>query len=514
MKPRTGLDQGQLFKPRPPELRLTYEDLFPGEGIFDNFAGGGGISTGTVQATGRPVDAALNHDPEAIAMHRANHPETRHYCEDITEVDPVDVAGGRPVGLVWFAPDCTHFSKSKGAQPLDNKRRGLANVVIDWARKVKPRIIMLENVEEFEDWGPLREDGRPDRERLGQYFRPWLASLIDAGYHVEFRCLVAADYGAPTKRKRFFLVARRDRRPIVWPEPTHGEGRPAPWRAAAEIIDWSIPTRSIFGRPKSLAEATERRLALGVHRFVVEDPDPFVIRYDADSLIAPFIIRHGHGHTSKKTGAGIVPGKGMPGVFRGQRLGVPLGTITTRDDKDLAVAFLTKHYGGKKGHQTPGSSLRSPTGTITARDHHSLTVGFLTKFYGTSTGSSLRQPVPTITGQGQHIGAVAAFLTKYYSASGRVQGQSARAPLHTITTKARFGLVTIASTPYQVTDLGMRMLKPHELFAASDFPDDYIIDPEFNGKTLTQEAQVRLCGDAAPPCYARALVQANARKAA
>lgn len=541
MKDRGHLAQGSLFVPRAPELRVTFEDLFPGEDLFDNFAGGGGVSTGTVQAAGKPVHAALNHDPEAIAMHRANHPETRHYCEDITKVDPREVCRGKKPGLAWFAPDCGHHSKAKGGKPRDNKSRGLAHVVIQWAKTVRPRIIMVENVEEFEDWGPLNDNGRPDREHLGEYFRPWVAELVDAGYQVEWRLLVGADYGAPTTRKRFFLVARCDARPIVWPEPTHGKGREHPWRAAAEIIDWRIPTRSIFDRARPLAPASMQRIFLGVDRFVLRCAEPFIIpvthprdarvhslreplrtvtaaKRGEFALVSPFIIRHGH--TSKKTGAGLVQGPGLPGIFRGQPLSQPLGTVTTRDDKNLVIPFFTKHYGGENGHQTPGSSADRPLGAVTARDHHSCTAvelehveaSFITKYYGTSIGADARLPLPTVTASGNHLGEVRAFLVKYYGASGRFQGQSLRDPLHTVTTKARFGLVEVYGETYQLADIGTRMLTPRELFRAQDFPDSYIIDPEFNGRSLTKEAQTRCAGNAVVPCIARALVLANARE--
>lgn len=545
MKDRAHLAQTSLFTPRAPELRITFEDLFPGEDIVDNFAGAGGASTGTVQASGRPVTMALNHDPEMVRIHEVNHPETRHYCEDITTVDPRAICRERRIGLAWFAPECGHFSKSKGAKPRDSKSRGLARVVIDWAKLpkgVRPRMILVENVEEFEDWGPLNDNGRPDRAHLGEYFRPWVAELQSAGYRVEWRLLVGADYGAPTTRKRFFLIARCDGKPIVWPEATHGQGREKPWRAAAEIIEWDKPTRSIFDRKKPLAEASLRRIFLGIDRYVLRCAEPFIIpvTHQGDSrvhslrdpvrtitaakrgefaLVSPFIIRHGH--TSRKTGAGIVQGPGLPGIFRGQSLDKPLGVITTRDDKNLVVPLFTKHYGGTNGHQTPGSPAKAPLGSVTARDHHACTAAelerveasFITKYYGTSVGSDMRLPLPTVTASGNHLGEVRAFLVKYYGANGRFQGQSLRDPLHAVTTKARFGLVTIYGIDYQLVDIGTRMLTPRECYRGQDFPDRYIIDPEFNGKTLSKEAQVRGAGNAINPCIARALVAANARAA-
>lgn len=542
MKDRGYLAQGSLFHARAPELRVTFEDLFPGEDLVDNFAGAGGGSTGTVQASGRPVTMALNHDPEVVRIHEVNHPETRHYCEDITKVDPRELCRGRKIGLAWFAPECGHFSKSKGAKPRDSKSRGLARVVVDWCKAVRPRLVMVENVEEFEDWGPLNDNGRPDRDRLGEHFRPWVAAIQEAGYAVDWRLLVGADYGAPTTRKRFFLIARCDGRPIIWPEPTHGKGRSLAWRTAAEIIEWDRPTRSIFDRPKPLVEASLRRIFLGVDRYVLRCADPFIIpcTHQGDArtyslrdplrtvtaakrgefaLVSPFIIRHGH--TSKKTGAGVVQGPGLPGIFRGQSLEKPLGVVTTRDDKNLVVPLFTKHYGGANGHQTPGSPADAPLGSVTVRDHHSVTAAhlerieasFITKYYGTSTGSDMRLPLPTVTATGSHLAETRAFLVKYYGAGGRFQGQSLREPLHTVTTKARFGLVEIYGADWQLADIGTRMLTPRELYRAQDFPDDYIIDPEFNGKTLSKEAQTRGAGNAINPCIARALVAANARAA-
>jgi DNA (cytosine-5)-methyltransferase 1 len=442
--------------------------------VIDNFAGGGGASTGIEAALGRPVDIAINHSPAAIAMHAANHPETKHFCENIWEVDPVLACGGRPVGLAWFSPDCTHFSKAKGSQPLKKEIRGLAWVVIRWARAVQPRVIVLENVEEFQTWGPLAEGGRPDPASAGADFRAWLAQLRGCGYEVEFTLLTAADYGTPTTRRRLFLVARRDRSPIVWPTATHGPGRPAGgWRAAAEIIYWSLPSPSIFERRRPLAEATLKRIAAGIRRYVVEADDPFIIP-----------VTH-------------------QGDERVHGIDEPVRTITGAHRGELALIdpFL-------------------PLGTVTGRDHHALTAAFLTKFYGTSIGSSPAAPMPTVTSGGNrgggHIAEVRAFLTKFYSAGGDGRGQNMSLfdPLHTLTTKARFGLVTIAGEQYQIADIGMRMLQPHELFAAQGFPDDYEIRPFHNGKPLTKTNQTMLAGNSVCPQVAEAIVAANARKAA
>lgn len=465
---------------RPPVLRAS---LGADELVVDSFAGGGGASTGIEAAIGRPVDIAINHDPIAIAMHRQNHPSTRHYVEDIWAVDPREACGSRPVGLAWFSPDCTHFSRAKGNVPRSKEIRGLAWVVIRWAREVAPRIIILENVEEFATWGPLDAAGRPDRERTGETFREWLGQLTDLGYAVEFRPLVAADYGTPTTRRRLFLVARRDGHGVVWPAATHGAGRPAPWRPAAEVIDWSLPCPSIFGRRRPLAEATMRRIAAGIRRFVLTSAEPF-----------------------------IVPVKSWSGGGNGPRgIDEPMRTVTAskRGEFALVSAFLARHFGG-----VVGRDARQPVPTVTARDHHSLGVAWLTKFYGTArAGSSAGDPVPTITAGagGGHLAAVRAFLVKYYGAGG--QQQALFDPLHTVTAKARFGLVTIHGQDYQIADIGMRMLQPHELFKAQGFPEGYEIE-HADGRRLTKTQQVALAGNSVCPPVAAAVVGAQLRNGA
>jgi DNA (cytosine-5)-methyltransferase 1 len=544
--------------------------LLPGEGIADNFAGGGGASCGIEDGLGRAPDIAINHDARAIAMHAANHPNTKHFQENILEVDPKMAMGGRPVGLAWFSPDCTDFSKAKGTKPRSKETRALAWVVIRWAREVRPRIIMLENVEEFEGWGPLDENGKRIKEFEGDIFRQWVAELRALGYAVEYRQLVAADYGTPTTRKRLFLIARCDGAPIVWPEATHGNGRPLRWRAAFEIIDWSLPCPSIFDRRRPLAPATLARIAKGMQRYVIDAADPFIVpvTHPRDSrvhgidepvrtitgaargelalvepftvpvrshggggndprsldqplrtvtctkrgefaVVEPFVVRHGH--YSTKTGAGIIEGRGA-GTFRGQPLDKPLSTVCATNDKHLVCPIVTKHYGGVTGHRVDRA-----LGTVTAKDHHALSVAFMTKFYGTSVGQEMRAPVPTVTSGagrgGGHIAEVRAFLTKFYSAAGNPRSQNMElfGPLHTVTAKARFGLVTVHGVDYQVVDIGMRMLQPHELFAAQGFPDDYDIAPWFNGKPLTKTAQTDLAGNAVNRQVAEALVLANCR---
>lgn len=462
--------------------------LLDGELVVDNFAGGGGASTGIEAALGRPVDIAVNHTPEAIAMHRANHPRTKHYCENIWDVDPREACGSRPVGLAWFSPDCTHFSRAKGGQPRSKEVRALAHVVIRWARAVKPRTILLENVEEFQTWGPLDEKGFPIKAREGEDFRAWLAELSACGYDVSFRSLVAADYGAPTTRKRLFLVAqRRGAAPVVWPTATHGKGRPMPWRTAAEIIDWSLPCPSIFGRKRPLADATQRRIAAGLRRFVLESARPFIVPVT---------------HTT--SGDRVHP------------IDAPLRTITTAKGGEFALVAPTlvqTGYGEREGQRPRALDIERPLGTVVSSGKHALVAAWLTKHYGGVFGHEMERTLGTVTSRDHHS-LTTAFLVKYYGADGAPTAQqSLFDPLHTVTTKARFGLVTIAGDDYQIAGIGMRMLSPRELFAAQGFPDDYQIDVEFRGKPLTKTAQIELAGNSVCPDAARALVEANAHGA-
>lgn len=428
-------------------------DLFR-EIIVDNFAGGGGASTGIEMATGLSVDIAINHDPAAIKMHKANHPDTEHYCESVWDVDPVKAVKGRKVGLAWFSPDCKHFSKAKGGKPKDKNVRGLAWIAVKWAIAVKPRVIMLENVEEFQTWGPLDENGYPIKGKEGDTFRSFVKSLEALGYEVQFKELKACDFGAPTTRKRFFMVARNDGKQIYWPEPTHGDpknlavqvGKLKPWRTAGEIIDWNIGTPSIFSRKKPLADNTLRRIARGIQRFVIDNPKPFIVRI---------------GQT------------GFGGDRLQYELEKPLTTITTKAEHCLVTPFLATYY-----TETTDNGVR---------------------------GQTLAEPIATIP-TANRFGLVNAFLTKYY---GSDVGQSANEPLHTITTKDRFGLITLKGQDYKIVDIGMRMLQPHELYAAQGFPEQYVIDRDHEGKPYPKTAQVARCGNAVPPPFADALVRAN-----
>ncbi len=436
--------------------------------VVDIFAGGGGASTGIEAALGRPVDVAINHDPVALAVHRANHPGTHHLTADVWEVRPREATGGRPVDVLWLSPDCRHHSRAKGSKPKSDSVRSLAWVAIRWAADVRPRIIFLENVPEFEDWGPLNEQEMPDRARRGLTFRRWCGRLRGLGYHVEHRILDASEYGAPTKRRRLFIVARRDGRPIRWPEPTHGDRGRRPLRAAAECIDWTLPCPSIFDRKKPLADKTLARVAAGIRRFVLETPTPYVVDGAANALI--------------QTGYGERNGQ-APRVLN---LMEPLGTIVAGGSKHALVsAFLASHYGGEVG-----IPLTRPMRTITAKDHHGLVHTVLSNAPGS---------------QVFRVAEVRAFLTAYYS-TGSPGGQSVLEPLRTVTTRHRLGLVMVAGDEYQIVDVGLRMLRPHELLAAQfgRFAAGYDLSA-----AVTQSAQIRLVGNSVPPEVAESLVRAN-----
>ena len=460
-------------------------DLFR-EIIVDNFAGGGGASTGIEMATGLSVDIAINHDPAAIAMHKVNHPDTEHYCESVWDVDPVKAVKGRKVGLAWFSPDCKHFSKAKGGKPVEKKIRGLAWIAVKWAIAVKPRVIMLENVEEFKTWGPLNEEGYPDERYKGKTFNSFIKALESLGYKVEFKELRACDYGAPTIRKRFFMVARCDGKPIVWPKATHGDptslevqsGKLKPWRTAEEIIDWSIGTPSIFERKKPLSENTLRRIARGIERFVINNPRPFIVRIS-------------------QTG------------FGGNRLQYevekPLTTITTKAEHCLVTPFLATYYTETTENGVRGQTLQQPIATIPTANRFGLVTAYVAQHFKNSFGHKIDKPLGSITTVNK-ASLVTAFLMKYY---GSDNGQSIEDPLHTITTKDRFGLVTLKGQDYQIVDIGMRMLQPHELYSAQGFPNEYIIDRDFEGKPYPKTQQVARCGNAVPPPFADALVRAN-----
>ena len=577
--------------------------MIHGELIVDNFAGGGGASTGIEMATGYSVDIAINHDPEAIKMHKANHPNTKHYCENVWAVDPVKACNGHPVGLAWFSPDCKHFSKAKGGKPKDKNIRGLAWVACRWAGLVRPRVIMLENVEEFKTWGPLNRGHHPIKAKQGKTFEKFVQQLNDLGYTVEFKELIAADYGAPTMRKRFFLIARCDGKPIVWPEPTHAPadsekvkaGLLEPYVGAYTQLDFSLPCPSIFDTSEEikekygiravrpLAQKTMDRIARGFIKFVLNNPKPFIIQCNHGGERRPNDIREPMPTITGKHGYGIVepymvqigqtgfakdrskdvreplttivsknehcliepmlapymgtnttnhPGgnckdpihtittgnqqclisptliqyhseTSKDGV-RGQTIKDPIMTVDSSNRYGLVASFLHKYYDG--GYKGAGETVENPLPTVTAWDHNSVVTANLIQMNNHCDGKDIRQPLPTITAGDGHFGEVRAFLIKYY---GQGTGQDIKDPLDTVTAQDRFGLVTINGTDYQIVDIGLRMLEPRELYGCQGFPDDYIIDHDYTGRTYPRSEQVRRCGNAVCPPIPAALVRAN-----
>lgn len=665
-------------------------DLF-----VDNFAGGGGASTGIETAIGRSVDIAINHDPDAIAMHKANHPKTKHYCENIWQVDPKEACGENSVALAWFSPDCTHFSRAKGGKPVEKNIRGAVVGVIKWALAVRPKVIMMENVSEIQTWGPLipatdRKTGKvlkivgyghkkgsrhgapktvvsepgeivpaeqclmvPDPERKGETFEGFISALTTGlekshsafkeccealeisedskeaetiakglGYELQWKVLRSCDYGAPTTRTRFYLIARCDGKSIVWPEATHAPrksadvicGKKRPYRTAAECIDWSVPATSIFERKKPLAENTLKRIARGIKKFVIDNPEPFIIHYkfenDPESvneplstvtavnshyiaipnivtvnhsgdgfrgqdineplntvtakngyeivtptimcnntgntgaaieepcptvttgnrhfLVAPSIVPIGYGeHQNQKPRVndieeplGTVVGSGKhylcaPTLIqyhsetaddevRGQDVQEPIKTVDTSNRYALSVAHIMKNYGG--GYTGAGSDAKEPLDTVTAKDHNSLVTAHIMTMRNNMDGQKVDEPLSTVSCSGAHHAEVQAFLVKYYSGGA---AKSIEEPLDTVTTRERFGLVTIHGQEYIITDIKMRMLEPRELFRAQGFPEDYIIEHDADGNPYPRNKQVARCGNAVTPPVPAALVRAN-----
>lgn len=429
------------------------------EGIIINcFAGGGGASQGIEQALNRPVDIAVNHDPQAIRMHKVNHPHTLHLTEDIFTVDLERYVAGRHVALMWASPDCTSHSKAKGGQPRNRGLRILPWAVYKHARKLLPDVIIMENVEEIQQWGPLNAAGFPVKERAGEEYRRFIAAMQHIGYAFDCREMIAADYGAPTTRRRWYAVFRRDGKPIRFPMPTHSRSGlwGEKWRPCGDYIDWTDPGVSIFGRQKPLAEATMRRIANGVRKFIIENPAPYIVQ---DSRTAAFLIQY-HAETQK--------------------------------------------------HECRGQSLAEPVKTIDTSNRYALVSAFLTKFYRTGTGQSCSEPLHTVTASGTHFGLVSAFLIKYYSTGG---AQSPDEPVHTIRTHDCFGLVTVPvvidGTEYIIADICLRMLKPEELKRMQGFPADYIIDRDADGKPYPKTQQVARIGNSVVPVMAQKLVEAN-----
>lgn len=514
---------------------------FLDEIIVDNFAGGGGASTGIELAAGRPVNIAINHDAAAILLHKTNHPHTEHIQASVWDVDPEELCAGRPVGLAWFSPDCKHFSKAKGAALVDRNIRGLAWIVLRWAGTVRPRVIILENVEEFQTWGPVRK-GKPVKSKSGQTFRKWLSQLEALGYAVEYRELVAADYGAPTTRKRFVLIARCDGQPIRWPERTHAprdseevkSGKCKPWRSAAEIIDWTVPMYSIFASKQEikekygvnavrpLADNTLRRIIRGVDKFTIKSGKPFIV--ECNPTMEPF--------TFSNTGGSV-----------GSPADEPVHTIRTAGGQVLAAANLIQYH-TEQSEDVRANGLDASLPTVDASNRYGLTAAHLVEFYGNGQAIDPEEPMHTVTSHDREA-LIATHIVKF---KGPDIGQSPDDPLQTVTAINPFALASVKTVKYApgtdlgywpqirallnkycgyaiaddeilllwirgawryICDISMRMLTPRELYNAMGFPPDYIIEHDYTGKPYPKSQQVARCGNAVCPQMASAVVRVN-----
>lgn len=545
--------------------------MINGELIVDNFAGGGGASTGIEMATGYSVDIAINHDPEAIRMHQTNHPSTKHYCESVWDVDPVKVCKGHPVALAWFSPDCKHFSKAKGGKPKDKSIRGLAWVTLRWAAKVRPRVIMLENVEEFKTWGPLNRNHRPIKAKQGHTYHKFIDQLHDLDYEVQTRELVAADYGAPTMRKRFFLIARCDGKPIVWPEPTHGPadsekvkaGLLKPYVGAYTQIDFSLPCPSIFDTAEEirekygiravrpLAPKTMERIARGLKKFVLDNLEPFIVpigygertgqqpRIHDIKEPLPTVVSSGKHYLCEPYMVQI----GQTGFTadRSRDIRDPLSTVVSKNEHCLISPTLIQYHSETTKRETRGQQVTEPIMTVDGSNRYGLVAALIQKYYAGETrsdASDVKKPLHTITvrnGQslcaatliqmnnhcdGRDIKEPIPTITSGDGHFGEVRaflikyygqgtGQDIKDPLDTVTAQDRFGLVTVGGVDYQIVDIGLRMLEPKELYGCQGFPDDYIIDHDYAGNSYPRSEQVKRCGNAVCPPIPAALVRAN-----
>ncbi len=533
-----------------------YQDNFLRELIVDFFAGGGGASIGIELATGRPVDIAVNHDPDAIAMHKVNHPFTRHFQEDVFVIDPEETTNGRPVGIMWASPDCKHFSKAKGGAPVEKKIRGLSWVVLRWAMSsVSPRCIFMENVEEIQTWGPLIEvDGkmRPDPLRAGETFKGFMAMLttgIDKshpafaeaceflkiapdsvqagmlarglGYKAEWKVLKACDYGAPTIRKRFYMVARRDGLPIVWPEPTHGKGL-KPYRTAAECIDWSIPCPSIFDRKKELAVNTQRRIARGLDKFVIKNPQPFLLQvnHSGDSIrgqelsetfptitqkhgfavaqpkVQPYIMSNNTNntqHSTKEPLPTVTTGNRnfvcSPSLIqyhseqtekevRGQKVNKPIMTVDGSPRYGINACYISKYFSGE---QQKGANLNAPAPSVTAIDHNALVAANIVHYYGGADHASKADgPLPTVTVEQRHYFTESHLCVLH----NNMDCKSMNAPLQTLTTSGHMAqIVTYLQKLDSTQDLKNweKVRKLLNTYAGYNIAADEILIIEING---------------------------------
>lgn len=580
------------------QLRLTGLDK---KIIVDLFAGGGGMSVAMEMAWGRSPDIAINHNEDALSLHQANHPQTEHYVADVYEVCPKKATQGRPVGWLHLSPDCTHFSQAKGGQPRSAKIRALAWVGIRWAGQVRPDWVSLENVKQFTKWGPLiakrcpktgrvvKLDGSvadpgervpvqqqflvPDPKREGQTYRRWCAILRGMGYALDSRNIIAADQGGHTTRERHFEIGNCVGEPIRWAEPTHFK-KPSKgqrkWKPAADCIDWSIPCPSIFTRKRPLADATLRRIARGIRRYVLESGDPFIVpisdwsresvqsvrdplstitawpRGGKHALITPTLVQTGYGERegqaprsldlraplgtvvgSQKHAlacAYLMQANGGFNTTPGHDLGNPMSTVTNSGSQQQLVTAILAGVGGRAGQIEP-RGMADPIQTVTAKADTAIVTAHLAHLRGNCDARDAQEPLRTISAGGEHHGIVectlspeqtedaervAAFMMRYYGEGG--QWSDPRDPMTTITTKDRMALVTVTikGTPYVIVDIGLRMLEPRELFRAQDFPDSYIIDRGHDGRKFSKSTQVRMVGNSVNPMMAAGFLSLNA----
>lgn len=480
------------------------------EVIIDCFAGGGGASVGIEMALGRKVDIAINHDPDAILMHKTNHPGTLHLTEDIFKVDLQKYVKDRHIALMWASPDCTSHSKAKGGKPREKGLRILPWAVYKHAKAILPDVIIMENVEEIQQWGPLNEAGHPIRERKGEDYQKFIASMKSLGYKFDSRELVAADYGAATTRKRWYAVFRRDGKEICWPKQTHnkaGTDGLKQWEPIWKYLDLEDFGKSIFGRKKPLAENTMNRIARGIEKFVFDNPEPFVVQ-----------VNHGGDN------------------FRGQSIHDPLPTITQKHGFGVvtpvvAPMMIQYHSETSKG-EVRGQEVTNPIQTIDTSNRYGLVISYMTKFYKSGIGQNLKEPIHTITTSPGHFGMVSVytidwkelqkagiseeiaqkctwvsqFIMEYY---GRGTGQNLNDPMHTIVTKDRFALITVLGKEYAILDIFLRMLKPEELKLGQGFPKDYIIARDYKWRKYPISKQVARIGNSVVPIMAQKLVEAN-----
>jgi DNA (cytosine-5)-methyltransferase 1 len=465
------------------EIEMIFaQETMTGEIIVDNFAGGGGASTGIEIATGRAVAIAINHDPAAILMHKTNHPYTEHFQASVWDIDPVAVCRGRRVGLAWFSPDCKHFSKAKGAALVDRKIRGLAWITLRWAAKVRPRVIILENVEEFQTWGAVRK-GKPVKKLAGTTFRKFIRQLEELGYTVEYRELIAADYGAPTSRKRFYMIARCDGKPIVWPKPTHSktgaDGLPK-WRSAAEIIDWSLPCPSVFATKaeimdryglkavRPLAKNTMRRIIRGVDKFTIRSGKPFIVQQKfqnaAQNIEKPLttVTAVGAHELCKPLLAPVTVTNTSNSV--GGTVGAPVHTVTTAGNQMLVTPFLAEcnHSGG--GHIAPVTDAHK---TITAKHTGGIVAPALIQYHTEQTehvrASGLGTPIHTVDASNRY-GLTCANLVEYYTGGRPLDVQD---PMHTVTSHDREAVVAAHVVKFKGDNLGHGADEPMQTVTTS-----------------------------------------------